>query len=293
MQNFVIDNTFGIRYLVINDINISNNEKEYEYRMITGNDIPVFLRCEIRSEDEKESVIYNIDGLISLKELSERNKLKYEEIGLLVLSIRDGMNAVRDYLLSWDGLILNPEYIFYNPDEMSVKFCFYPNSSIDVFANYTKLSEYLLLFTDYDDDSAVKLVYEIYAAVLNKKYDLYNLISDEHILNNASDTIKQNEEDREGYTETMQHTKMLQHTAVTKLSMLSVVCIFILVITISTFVMALFIKPKPLINLFHNTRVSMCFVIFVSLLIYFPVMNISDMNRTRRNKSHLVTKHQL
>lgn len=180
-MNIYYDSSYGSNSFVIEEADEYElyGEKKYEFKMITGNDIPVFLHSDKHSVDGKTLYTYNTLGMINLKELSERNPLKYEELCQIIISLDRCVKYIDEFLLSLEGLILDPEYIFYDRKTKEIKYCFYPLNTNDVYKNYTTLTEFLLPAIDYDDEKAVSLAYEIYAMVLNKNYDLHKLIETE------------------------------------------------------------------------------------------------------------------
>lgn len=168
------------RSLVIEDVlHKEDDEKNYELCMMRENDIFPFLPFLRRREDNMERFLYDIGSMNSLSDLSKKSPLRLLELHMLIKSIKCCQSATSEYMLSEEGVILNPEYIFYDRNKKCLKFCFYPWNDTDVFKSYTKIAEFLLSSIDYNDEDAVKLAYEIYAETLNKNYGFENMITEE------------------------------------------------------------------------------------------------------------------
>lgn len=254
-----------------------NDEKNYEYEMITGNIIPVFLSCRKTYEDNKEEYVYNVASMISLLELSKLKSFTHLELDLLIESIIICQREIRSLLLSPEGLILDPEYVFYDRMEKKIKFCFFPWNNMDTFSSYTKMAEFLLSAIDYSDESAVDIAYDIYASVLNKDYDFKKYV----IENETDDDVDENDKDeykstiegtKELMTEEMQITSYEKSGArfrgISLVSMTAFVLLCMLICVVFLWSRRLFFY------LLGDMKVVSAIVLIFSILVYFPVMDI-------------------
>ena len=262
--------------------------KQYEFTMIAENDISVFLPFRKRLYEGEELYEYNISGMTSIYDLAKRKSLGFRELVLLVNSLDECKIAIDEYLLSEEGLIVDPEYIFFDRRNNEIKYCFYPFSDNDLFSSFSMLGEFLLSDIDYDDEDAVKLAYDIYASILNKDYDFIRLIPDKKI---DEGLIKDKMHDNEYEIEDISINKKASEgtekseregIAIPKMNMVAIVCLTI-VTCIFMSMMILFLWSKRLfVYIFSDIKVISLTILILCLLLYFPLMNISDINRAKR-----------
>ena len=286
-MNIDIDDSSGIRALVIRDNPQDKDGKEYEIKMIKRNNIAVFLPLNELHIDNATAYEYDITSMTSLKELSERNPLKLEELIMLIDSLKECRESIKEYLLSKEGLILDPRYIFYDRKDKHLKFCFYPWNDTDEFGNYTQLAEFLLAGIDYSDELCVKLAYDVYAAVLNKNYELTKLIAEEMQITKVDVITKpiQKEEQpipiEEGKEKTVKRNVRIPTLTPLSIICLTLNCVLLLCVTI------LFVFSRKLFfilmkNILSDIRVVSVLVLVLSIFTYFPLMNITDILRAKR-----------
>lgn len=261
-----------------------DRDRCYELTMIRENAIPVFLECAVKNENEREVYEFDALSMISLKEYSDRSPLNYDELCIIVNSLAECRQVMRDYLLTFEGLIMDPDYIFYDRNNHLMRFCFYPWNTLDTFSSYTKLTEFILMATNYDDEMAVKLAYEMYAAVLNKDYNLEKYIetsmeNENTDYEDVDDSLK-----KEEIVEEIKHSDPEKPPRFTPFSAL---CLLLFVVVVMTFIIIYVFDKKILIQYLSNIKVMTASILIISLLMYFPIMNIVDV------KCYLVTRGQL
>lgn len=147
-------------YVVMKNPNIMVND--YRLHMLLKNEIDGFLKFCVSCVDGAIELSYLISSKQSIKEMSERQKLGYEEL----LSIIKGIISIADkahrYLLKIDDIILEPELLYMDYEGKGVWFCYYPNSNNDFYSKFKNLIQELMLVTEHGDRSAVELIYGIY-----------------------------------------------------------------------------------------------------------------------------------
>lgn len=254
----------------------------YEEIMIAENDISAFLSYEKTYIDNVEKYEYDIDSMISLVDYARIRSLAYTEITMIVNAVSDVREAVFEYLLSMEGLTLNPEYIFYDKIKKILKFCFNVKSSNDIYATYLQLGEFLLSAVNYDDDEAVMLVYDIYAATLNKDYEFKKLIKEK--TTNTTDSSESQEVITED-TCNNQPEKINgpeKHTQIPKFKSFSIICTTVAVIIILLMLLLILFYRKLFVYLISDSKVASVLILLFSICVYFPVMNILDINHVKR-----------
>jgi len=266
-----------------------HDEYEFEYRMVVENEIPPFLSSQIKNVDCRETLAYYTESMTNLKELADRNPLKYMELCMLIDSLDKARYQAREYLLSVKGIILTPESIFYDSFNKQIRFAYNPGREIDEYTSYTELTEFLLTAVDYSDEEAVKLAYALYAAVLNKDYEFRKYADMEKYrayiekANQKSEKTYQSPENKDVY---MQRVKQKDEiNQLPHLSYLSVICITLLVVVGTLAGTVFIINPRLLIRIINSTKHLTTIVLVLALLVYFPIINISDIRRARRIKN--------
>lgn len=289
-----IEKTSGIFEVNIRKDSSENVDRDkcYEFAMISNNDIPVFLDYNIRNENGEEFYSYSIPSMISLKDYAERAPLKYEELTGLITSLSECRKAVRGYLLSPEGVVIEPEYVFYDKNKKIIRFCFYPWNTSDTYSSYTKLAEFLLLVVDYDDEKAVKLAYEIYASVLNKDYELekyveYKIMKPVEVNKEDIDDEANKERKYEYVNEAETQNSRKAKTHKNDFSKFSILCMALLIVMGILFAVTYNIDKNLIMKYLSNVKIMTMVILFVSFLIYFPLMNLVDI------KCYLVTNKQL
>ena len=291
----------GKLYITDSMIHDESDEKYYEFKMITGNDIPVFLSCKKLYEDQEELYVYDISSMISLSEYAKNKPLTMLELEILLESLDESREMVEKYLLSIEGLILDPELVFYDRNSKKIKYCFYPWNDKDCFSTYTKIAEFLLSAIDYSDEEAVKVAYELYANVLNKNYAFTDLINhentkaDESVISTNVDTcdVVGNDERYRGYDMAESKREKLEEKGRFEempergakhmsLGPTSIICLTALCLTI-TFILALLIWSRRLfVLIFANMKVLSVTVAMLSILAYIPIVNMLDISRYKK-----------
>ena len=100
------------------------------------------------------------------------------------------VNAVRDYILDPDGILLAPEYIYVK--EGRYKFCYLPMSYRCLKNSFHEMTEFFVKKLDYRDTEGIFLAYILHRSTLQEEYDL-RAILDEYI----SEEKKRREEQKQ------------------------------------------------------------------------------------------------
>ena len=108
-------------------------KEDYRYRMLQGNPFSKLLPCRIRDIDTERYLYYETGGLFSLDARFGSEKLKGTEIRRLFTDLQEAFSEIRAHLLSPEGLILTPEYVFRHATEASYCFLYHvgPENCLD------------------------------------------------------------------------------------------------------------------------------------------------------------------
>lgn len=160
-------------YLIVH----GQQEGDYMVQMLDGNKIKGFLDMEVREIDNQSHYYYDITGKENLSQKTAREKWKYEEIVKLVAGILEAVGKAREYLLSEEYFLLEPEYIYREIGSGEVYLCYAWSERKNINQQFTQLFSYFLNAVDYEDEQAVQLVYKLYDVSREEQCTLQRLWS--------------------------------------------------------------------------------------------------------------------
>lgn len=168
-------------------------KEDYQMPMLRQNRIRGILGVEGCEVEGKSRYTYEIGGMTSMKSLHEKNWIKKKEIQGVVAAILEVMEALQEYMLNPDCLILRPEYIFYKEEQWF--FCYVPGVESNLSESFHELTEYFVKTLDYEDTEGIFLAYELHKATLQEHYDLEQIMKEYEI--HAEERNRNSEEKKE------------------------------------------------------------------------------------------------
>lgn len=152
---------------------ILQEEKEpdtasYQIRMLLTNTIPGLLDCKIGKMDDKTLFYYEVTSRQSLQSVFEQRSIGAAVLQKLFEQLLDLLEQLSQYLLSPDGLVLQPELVFADANLETFSFCYLPGKrqSAGGFQQQVRnLMEYLLPKLDHQEQDAVVLGYGLYREI--------------------------------------------------------------------------------------------------------------------------------
>ena len=185
---------------------ILQEEKEpdtasYQIRMLLTNTIPGLLECKIGKMDDKTLFYYEVTSRQSLPSVFEQRSVGAEVLRKLFEQLLDLLEELGQYLLSPDGLILQPELIFAEADLETFSFCYLPGKQghTGCFQQQIReLMEYLLPKLDHQEQDAVVLGYGLYREIAS---DLFSIETIQELLYQTGKENKTGQEIKEGKEE--------------------------------------------------------------------------------------------
>lgn len=105
---------------------------------------------------------YEITGRKTLATTFERIPMNAEQIKTILSGMLEIMERGREYLLSEDNFILQPEHIYLRIPDYEVTLCYYPDYDVPFAEQMGKLFELLLNRVDYREEAAIAMVYALY-----------------------------------------------------------------------------------------------------------------------------------
>ena len=161
-------------YLIINpDI---PEYKGFESQMLEKNSIEGLLEFHIKSLDGQRSCYYEITSKQSLSRILEYKSLGEEELRTLIGGIARTLSRLEAYLLKEDQILLDPEYIYVDPERFKVFLCLIPGRKGTFSQEMTELLRYLLGKVNHQDKECVVMAYGLYQESLKDNYGIDDLL---------------------------------------------------------------------------------------------------------------------
>jgi len=170
----------------------------YEARMLAHNEIRGLLRMYITYQDGRPSYCYDITSRQPLSRLLESRFITRDEICQLLIQIHTALNGMEEYLLDAGGVLLEPEYIYVEPELFQTGLCLVPGVQGDFQEKLSRLLQYILKRINHKDRESVVLAYGLYQESLKENCgmdDLLGLIASERRKGKKRDPLREPEED--------------------------------------------------------------------------------------------------
>ena len=146
-------------YLILEQEVFQDN---YQVGMLVKNKIPGLLECSLNRIDKKADIYYEITSRQNLRLVLERKRLNGAELEALLEGLMKTAGSCEEYLLDTQTLLLDPDYIYLDPDTWKIFFCLFPFYEGNMGNGLLDLAEYLLDRLDKQDPEAVALGYDFY-----------------------------------------------------------------------------------------------------------------------------------
>lgn len=151
-------------------------EPPFEQKMLEQNQIDGILRFQVRQKDEEVRFFYEITSKQPLSRLLEGQTIQAEQIRTLVLGIARSLDHMEQYLLSEKNVLLDPEYLYVDPESLKVWLCLVPGLECDFPEDYSRFLEYLLGKVDHRDKESVVLAYGLYQETRKENYGMADIL---------------------------------------------------------------------------------------------------------------------
>ena len=134
----------------------------YTTRMISGNKIPGLLGFQEKWLDGTSLFYYDITSKQPLSRLTERRKMKANEIRTLISDLILVLRQMERYLLDEQRICLKPDYIYIDPETFHGSFCMIPGYSSEFTKEFLDFAQYILDHVDHSDGDAVVLAFAVF-----------------------------------------------------------------------------------------------------------------------------------
>lgn len=148
----------------------------YEARMLAGNEIHGLLRMHIRYQDGSPFYCYDITSRQPLGRLLETRCITRDEICQLLIQMHAALTEMEAYLLNGGGLLLEPEYIYVEPELFQTGLCLIPGQQGDFQERLSRLLQYILKRVNHKDRECVVLAYGLYQESLKENCGMEDLL---------------------------------------------------------------------------------------------------------------------
>lgn len=160
-------------YLIIEQ-DISGTEG-YEVSMLRENQINGLLKFHLKQIDNHKYFYYEITSRQPLNRILEIHSLNKAELKNLITGIAQVFNRLPAYLLNEDQILLQPEYIYLEPERFLVSLCLVPGRYRKFNEDMTELLRYLLGKVNHQDKECVVMAYALYQESLKDNYGIDTL----------------------------------------------------------------------------------------------------------------------
>lgn len=148
----------------------------YECRMLSGNTIEGLLKFRVRQLEEGREFCYEITSRQPLNRVLEKRRISGGEIRELLMGVSAVIQRIEVFLLREEQLLLDPQYVYVDPDRFSVGLCLLPGHSGDISRALSDLLQFILEHADHQEREAVVLAYNLYQASLKENYGIADLM---------------------------------------------------------------------------------------------------------------------
>lgn len=164
-------------YLIIKE-KLREEEQSYQHKMITTNRMKHILDCKIRYVDEECHFYYEISSRQSITSLYSNRKWGYEQLYCFFKSMREALEELENYLLDSRRLVLQPDYIYAEPEAEEYFFLYYPYYvEEEEITTQMSLAQFLIEKVDHTQDDAVAIVYKVYEMEQDHQFILSEIMS--------------------------------------------------------------------------------------------------------------------
>lgn len=154
----------------------------YEVYMLERNLIRGLLKFHVSRPEGRVCFYYEITSRQPLSRMLESRSLGISGLRRLIMGISEVLEQLEVFLLPEEQLLLDPDYIYADPETQQIYLCLVPGSRQDFPMAIGSLLQYLLGYVDHQDKECVVLAYSLYQESQKENFgirDLLNIVSGE------------------------------------------------------------------------------------------------------------------
>ncbi len=145
-------------------------------KMLCGNEIPGLLPVGYENLNGDYNLLYDISSRQAFSKIFETRKISFQQMKAFLFSLKGLLRTLEDYLLDADNIILKQECIFTDTEGETYLYCYYPYYHGDLILEIRELFTRMLSMVNYEDELAVRLVYELHSEVQNENFTIDNIM---------------------------------------------------------------------------------------------------------------------
>lgn len=134
----------------------------YEFQMCTHNTMRKLLPFQKRTQNEQAFLYYEMSGMQSLDVYLQTKRLDRSFFVILAKELLDLCRELGEYMLSIDGVVLEPKYIMCNVAEEELRFVYTFQTTEPFNARLETLLEFCIEYLDYNDKELCEYVFLLY-----------------------------------------------------------------------------------------------------------------------------------
>ena len=184
-------------YLIIEQDNAQM--QGYEENMLKENQINGLLKFQLKQIDYHKYFYYEITSKQPLSRILEFHSIDKQELINLITGIAQILNRLPAYLLKEDQILLQPEFIYVEPEQFFVSLCLIPGRDRKFSEEMRELLRYLLGKINHQDKECVVMAYALYQESVKDNYGM-DALAELVCLHN--DKLEARQEEGECETET-------------------------------------------------------------------------------------------
>ncbi|MFT4106834.1 MAG: DUF6382 domain-containing protein [Lacrimispora sp.] len=177
----------------------------YEIYMMEKNRIEGLLGFQMKQIDGRRYYYYEITSKQPLNRVLEYHSLGEGELKKLINKTAQTLDRMEAYLLHEKQILLEPEYIYVNPETFEIYLCLIPGRQGGFPEEMSGLLRYLLGKVNHQDKECVVTAYGLYQESLKENYGIRDLM--EIVGRNGGQKEKQEEE-----KETLRDSRKISET---------------------------------------------------------------------------------
>lgn len=174
-MNITFRKNLNHSYMVIEKIP-AFSENDFMVQMLLQNDIRTLLKFRYETVNGKTNLLYDISSRQVFQRQYEINKMTEENLKAFCYSVRNMVNALEEYLLDPNNIILKKECIFTDPEGKNYEFCYHPYYHGDIIVEFRELFHHILQIINYEDEKTVRLAYEIHGKLQSDNFTLADIM---------------------------------------------------------------------------------------------------------------------
>lgn len=120
--------------------------------------LPVELQCQ----QGMVNISYDVTGMCSLEQMIKQQEWQEQELRMLFQAIYKCYDEMYEYFLPPEGILLSPQWVFYQSEKEEFRFCYCPEMTTEVSKQMLELAEFCMKHISHKDTGAVLFIYRLY-----------------------------------------------------------------------------------------------------------------------------------